>query len=96
MKQSENLIGLSFSPDLKGEISQNIISTVQKALSEKRYNLSSSIKKDGTFDGVYGNETEKALQDWQSKNTKKFQKGGMIRSELQKLSEKFSQRLSTT
>lgn len=75
---------------------------VQKELTNRGYKLPNSIKKKGLFDdnsefdGIYGDETKKALQDWQSKNTKKFQSGGMIRSELQKLSEKFSQRLSTT
>lgn len=44
------------------------IKYIQHALSKKGYRLTNSTKKDGDFDGVWGEETEAALKDWQSKN----------------------------
>lgn len=41
---------------------------LQKELSNRGYKLPNSTKKDGSFDGVWGEETEAALRDWQSKN----------------------------
>lgn len=41
---------------------------LQEDLYNKGYDLPKSTKKDGTFDGVWGEETEAALRDWQSKN----------------------------
>ena len=43
---------------------------LQKELSNRGYKLSESTKKDGFFDGIYGEETKQALLDWQTKNKK--------------------------
>jgi hypothetical protein len=40
---------------------------LQRELSNRGYNLPKSTKPDGTFDGVLGDETKKALQDFQNK-----------------------------
>lgn len=45
------------------------ISRLQKELSERGYQLPKSTKEDGTFDGVWGDETKKALVDWQTKES---------------------------
>jgi len=72
LKESKNLLGISNSPDLKGEISKNIITSIQKSLSEKGYKLPKSTTKEGTFDGIYGDETKNALTEYQkSINIKK-------------------------
>jgi len=47
------------------------IQGLQKTLSEKGYKLPKSTKKDGTFDGIWGEETKNALLDYQSKNKTK-------------------------
>ena len=44
------------------------IQELQKVLSEKGYKLPKSTKEDGTFDGIYGEETKSALLDWRNKN----------------------------
>lgn len=44
------------------------IQALQKTLSEKGYKLPKSTKEDGTFDGVWGDETKNALLDYQIKN----------------------------
>ena len=44
---------------------------LQRELSNRGYNLPKSTKKDGTFDGVWGNEIKNALLDYQSKNKTK-------------------------
>jgi hypothetical protein len=41
---------------------------LQRELNNRGYKLSKSIKANEDFDGVYGNETKKALEDWQNKN----------------------------
>ena len=41
------------------------IQKLQKTLSEKGYKLPKSTKKDGTFDGIWGDETENALLEYQ-------------------------------
>ena len=38
---------------------------------EKGYKLPKSTKKDGSFDGIWGDETKQALLDYQTKNKKK-------------------------
>ena len=47
------------------------IQGLQKALVEKGYKLPKSTKKDGSFDGIWGDETKQALLDYQTKNKKK-------------------------
>lgn len=44
---------------------------LQRELSNRGYKLPKSTKKDGTFDGVWGDETKNALIDWQNKNRSK-------------------------
>ena len=41
---------------------------LQRELSNRGYKLSKSIKEDGTFDGIWGDETKTALLDYQNKN----------------------------
>jgi hypothetical protein len=41
---------------------------IQKKLNSLGHKLPNSTKKDGSFDGVWGDETEAALNDWKSKN----------------------------
>jgi len=80
LKNSENLLGISNSPDLKGEVSKNIIKSIQKSLSEKGYKLPKSTTKERLwegeylykFDGIFGEETKNALLEYQkSLNNKK-------------------------
>ena len=44
---------------------------LQRALSIRGYKLPKSTKKDGTFDGIWGDETKNALLDYQTKNKPK-------------------------
>ena len=44
---------------------------LQRELSNRGYKLLKSTKEDGTLDGVWGEETKKALEDWQNKNKQK-------------------------
>jgi hypothetical protein len=44
---------------------QDDLRTLQKALSEAGYDMSESLKKDGTYDGIYGEQTKYALDNWQ-------------------------------
>jgi hypothetical protein len=72
LKNSKNLIGLRYSPDLiNTKVDKNIISKIQKSLVEEGYKLPKSTKKDASFDGIFGNETKQALLDWQNKNKTK-------------------------
>jgi hypothetical protein len=67
LKQAKNLIGLISSPDLQGtRVSNNITIALQKSLSEKGYKLPKSTKQDGSFDGIYGDETKNALLEYQT------------------------------
>ena len=50
---------------------QGDLRVIQKALSEQGYKLPKSTKSDGTFDGIFGDETKNALLDYQTKNKKK-------------------------
>lgn len=45
---------------------------LQRELRNRGYKLPKSTKKDGTLDGVWGDETKNALLDWQIKNKKKI------------------------
>ncbi|HRT02581.1 MAG TPA: peptidoglycan-binding domain-containing protein, partial [Candidatus Diapherotrites archaeon] len=68
---------------------------LQIELSNRGYKLPKSTKKDGSFDGVWGDETKNALLDWQNKNLRtsqqKYQQGGWLR----KAWEDFVQDVST-
>lgn len=44
---------------------------LQRELSNRNYQLPKSTKQDGSFDGVWGNETKKALEDWKKTKYKK-------------------------
>ena len=44
---------------------------LQRELSNRGYKLPKSTKEDGTFDGIWGDETKDALLDYQTKNKKK-------------------------
>ena len=50
---------------------QGDLRVIQKALSEQGYKLPKSTKQDGTFDGIWGDETKNALLDYQTKNKTK-------------------------
>ena len=47
------------------------VSELQRALVKRGYKLPKSTKKDGTFDGIWGDETKNALLDYQTKNKTK-------------------------
>jgi peptidoglycan hydrolase-like protein with peptidoglycan-binding domain len=51
--------------------------SLQKEFSNRGYKLPKSTKEDNTFDGILGEETKKALEDFQNKN-KSFATGGSI------------------
>ena len=44
---------------------------LQRELNNRGYKLPKSIKSDGTFDGIWGDETKNALLDWQNRNKPK-------------------------
>jgi peptidoglycan hydrolase-like protein with peptidoglycan-binding domain len=72
LNQAKNLIGIISSPDLsETDASKKIVFALQNALSKKGYKLPKSTKEDGSFDGVFGDETKTALLDYQSKLPKK-------------------------
>ena len=77
LNNANYIIGLSYSPDLKYHgLSEKMIKSLQNSLKRVGSNLAKSIKQDGTVDGIFGDETKKALIDWQSKNT--FKKNKLI------------------
>jgi peptidoglycan hydrolase-like protein with peptidoglycan-binding domain len=80
LPQAENILGIANSPDLK-DLKTKFIKSIQNALSEEGYDLPNSTKESKSaykqFDGVYGPETKKALENWQKKN-RSFQMGGML------------------
>jgi hypothetical protein len=51
--------------DFHPYINQNELRALQKGLSEAGYDMSESLKKDGTYDGIYGEQTKYALDNWQ-------------------------------
>ena len=55
---------------------QDELRVIQKALGEKGYSMSKSQKSDGTYDGIYGEETKKALEEYRQaiKNPKSKRK----------------------
>lgn len=59
---------------------------LQRELSNRGQQLPGSTKKDGSFDGVWGDETKQALLNWQNKNKMKLipknQTGGIARPRL--------------
>jgi hypothetical protein len=80
LDNSNYWLGIASSPDNKN-LSKKIVSKIQKTLSNKGYQLSKSKSKqdnyDYGFDGIYGEETNKALDDWKKKN-KSLATGGSI------------------
>ena len=48
--------------------SKKLISTIQGVLADEGFAPSKSQKESGGYDGIYGPETKKALEDWQNKN----------------------------
>ena len=55
---------------------------LQRELSNRGYSLFKSSKRNGTFDGILGDETKNALLDWQSKNKTKVQGNTYVASKL--------------
>jgi len=55
---------------------------LQRELANRGYKLSKSTKKDGIFDGILGEETKKALEDWQKKNSKKQLGGALLKAQF--------------
>jgi peptidoglycan hydrolase-like protein with peptidoglycan-binding domain len=55
---------------------------LQRELANRGYKLSKSTKKDGIFDGILGEETKKALEDWQKKNFKKQFGGALLKAQF--------------
>lgn len=76
LKNNKNLVSIYYSPDTYDDLKEMIGKKIQNALTKKGYKLPNSIKADGTFDGVFGPETETALMDWQIKNKNKYEQGG--------------------
>ena len=77
LSQSKDILGIASSPDLQQtDISKKLISTIQGVLADEGFAPSKSQKYFGGYDGVYGPETKKALEDWQKKN-KSFAQGGV-------------------
>jgi hypothetical protein len=52
------------------------VRAIQKTLIENGYKLPNSIKSDGSYDGIFGPETKKALEDFQNKRLVSAQKPG--------------------
>jgi hypothetical protein len=72
LSQSKDILGIASSPDLQEtDISKKLISTIQGVLADEGFAPSKSQKQSGGYDGVYGPETKKALEDWQKKNKNK-------------------------
>lgn len=72
LEQSKNLVGIISSPEFKNtEVRRHITAALQKSLIQSGYDLPKSVQEDGSLDGVLGEETKKALLDYQSKNKKK-------------------------
>jgi len=75
LSQANNILGIASSPEIqKSGLSNKLISTIQGVLAEEGYDLSKSLKQKGNYDGVLGDETKKALQDYQSKKTSAWQR----------------------
>lgn len=80
-KRFQNPVGYSNYTDeallniIPGSGDYDVIS-LQRILSNKGYKLPKSTKKDGSFDGVWGEETETALNDYRKKINSKYQNGG--------------------
>ncbi len=55
---------------------------LQRELNNRGYNLPKSMKKEGGFDGILGDETKQALLEYQSKNKKMY--GGKLLPSLNK------------
>jgi len=72
LNKSEYWLGISNSPDIQGtQLGRNIIESMQKNLVKEGYSLPKSKQKyENSYDGVYGEETSKALSDWKQKKKK--------------------------
>lgn len=72
LSQANNILGIASSPEIqKSDLSNKLISTIQGVLAEEGYDLSKSLKQKGNYDGILGDETKKALLDYQTKNKSK-------------------------
>jgi hypothetical protein len=71
LPKAQSILGIASSPDLQEKgIGKKLIGSIQQALYESGYNLPKSrLKTVGHFDGIYGEETKKALDNWKSKQT---------------------------
>jgi hypothetical protein len=78
LSQAKNILGVASSPEIqKSGLSKKLISTLQGVLHDEGYDLPNSLKQDDSYDGIYGPETKKALEDWKKKN-KSFAIGGSV------------------
>jgi hypothetical protein len=73
LDNSKYWLGIASSPDNK-RLSLEIIEKIQQSLKKEGYDLPNSIKSDGYFDGVLGEETKAALKDYQTKSKKSSNK----------------------
>lgn len=60
-----------FEPIGENDLRKDYVQRVQGKLNEAGYNMSSSMKSDGTYDGVVGKDTRRALGRWKKNNSKK-------------------------
>ena len=67
----ESLLNTNANTLEKHSSDKHLIKLLQDTLFEKGYKLPKSTKKDGAFDGIWGDETKNALLDYQSKNKPK-------------------------
>jgi hypothetical protein len=68
LSQAKNILGIASSPEIQNSpLAKSLISTVQGALAEEGYNLPNSLTQKGNYDGILGEETKRALKDWQKK-----------------------------
>jgi hypothetical protein len=68
LSQAKNILGIASSPEIQNSpLAKSLIGTVQGALAEEGYNLPNSLTQKGNYDGILGEETKRALKDWQKK-----------------------------
>jgi len=72
LNKSEYWLGISNSPDIQDtQLGKNIVESIQKNLVREGYSLPKSKQKyENSYDGVYGEETSKALSDWKQSKKK--------------------------
>jgi len=82
LSQANNILGIASSPEIqKSDLSKRLISTIQGVLAKEGYDLSKSLKQKGNYDGVLGDETKKALLDYQKKLDSKKEGGLLLKAQ---------------